>query len=585
MLRAKRLLFILLMALPTTSYCATVDNLDSYPDLSLKSHSAIRKANAYNEIKRADEKQLLEEDAGLTSSLTSLSTSESTHEFLTLVRNNRVRDEQKPDLPESSCERDPLCNDVISSRALAEVSSSVSVMIPSARESVQHAINAVKASASSVVESVLSTVGNNPSAIMRTSSAARSTSSTMESISYAAESTALVAASSNQVSDELSLNAGQLAGIVVGVFLASSFSSILAVLYIIRYRRRRSMTTHNTNDPPAERKRQLRWPTFGHLRGDAISPTHSANATTSHRQISDEILPRIPPPAHQKSPVSPVLFSSPVSLGSKSDQNFPVSPLSDEQHHNFGRDRSTSLEHGLFRNSMKGGSGFEMRDAPPIKFTLARHATQSGAQQIQVIRVDSQTPRGRASNTRATQTFLSHDREPGSISSREAAEIQGSAKSMGKRAVAPMPSINALSPPIIPLRFSSLNAYRSTQPQDSSSFHGNDGTFLLTTDDESMEPIPRRSQDRPSSESSHSSMIFHDLTQFDPGGQGQQPTSRFSMSSAQVSLDYSASSTSPVPPELSPLRPAPLSPSQIQSPVPRRANSAAKVGVPGTIYT
>ncbi|KAI1311660.1 hypothetical protein F5Y03DRAFT_285460 [Xylaria venustula] len=586
MIRAKRLLFQFLIALLTTSYGATVGNLDSHPDLNLESHAPVGEANVYNEIKRADEKQLVEENAGLTRYLPSLSTSEFTHEFSTLIRNNRVRVEQKPDLPEPSYDLHSLYDDVVSSHTLAEVSLSVSPIISSARESTQNAINAAEDSASSVVESVLSTAGNNPSAIVRTLSAAGSTSSTVGSISYAAESTILVAASSNQESHELSLNAGQLAGIVVGVFLASSFSSILAVLYILRYRRRRSMVIHSTNDPPAEHKKQLRWPTVGNLRRDAITSIHSANTIASHRQISNEILPRIPPPTHQNPPVGPVLFSSPVSPGSKSDQSFPVSPLS-EQHHSLGRDRSTSLQYGLFRNNMKEDPESEMKDAPPIKFTLARNTTQSGAQQIQVIRVNNQPPCSPSSNTRATQTFLSHGREPGSIASREAAEVQGSAKSMEKRAVdmAPMPSINTLSPPIIPLRFSSLNAYIGTQHQDSSSFHGNDGTFLLTTDDESVGPIPGSSQDHPESGSSHSSMIFHDPTQFDPSGLSQQPTSRFSMSSVQVSLDCSASSTSPVQPELSPLRPAPLSPSQIQSPVPRRANTAAKVGVPGTIYT
>ncbi|KAI1428754.1 hypothetical protein F5Y12DRAFT_782351 [Xylaria sp. FL1777] len=561
MMRFKHLSFLLLAALPVSSSGAAVDNFDSLRVLSLETHTATRDVKANDETNRVDEKHFIETNADCLSLLT---TSEPTPRVLTLAKHNRFRDVQGPKLLEPAYDLNPLYNDLISSRGSAEMSFSVSAIISNARESAQHAIDAIKASASSVVESVMFTVGSNPSTTVR------STSSTLESTSYASESTSLIIDDSTRVSHDLNISSGQLAGIVIGVFLVSSFFSILATFYILRYRRQRAVITHNTLGSPGETKRRMLWPSFSNLCGNPISPKYPVNITTEHRQFPNTYLSGMTPQNHQKSPINQIPFVSPISPSKTHNQTHPMSPLSDKQHDNPSQDRSPSLELGLFRNDIQSGSGSGTTDLPPIKFTLSRKATQYGTHQIQVIRVGNQetTPRRLLSNVRTPNTFLLHDRTPDSTVSHEVANMRHSTNRMDKSTMTLTPIINlsARSPPTIPLRFSSLNASNTSQHQ---SFRGNGGTFLLSTDDESTEHVP-------GPQSSHSSIISRDLTQFDPGGLSQQPTSRFSMSSAPVSLDYSASSTSPVQqqehPEISPLRPAPPSPLQLQAPVPRRPN-------------
>ncbi|KAI0429763.1 hypothetical protein F5Y09DRAFT_248175 [Xylaria sp. FL1042] len=586
MIRTSPLLLLVLVTIAVSSSDAPVDNFDFLRDLSLDTHTTTRGIHIYNELKRTDRKQLHGKDAVLTKCLTPLTTSEPTLEVLTQAKHNRFRNVRDSIFPEPACDLNPLCNDVISSRVLAEVSSSMSAMLSNARESARHAIDAAKASASSVVESVLSTMGSNSSAVVGASSTARSTSSTVESISCAAEGTSLVADGLNRVSHSVNLNAGQFAGIVVGVFLVSSFLSILATLYIIRYRRRRAIVVQRTFDSPAETKRQIHWPTFDKLHGNTIHSKYPAKAMSRH---PSKFLARMPPPNHQNPPTSQSPFVSPISPSSTSHQIYSMSPLSDKQHDDPHQDRSPSLELGIFTDNTQEGSKSETRDVPPIRFRLARNTTQSGAQQTRVVRVGGQemAPGHILSNGRTTKTYLPHDTTPGGAALREEPGMQDSADRMERRAVnfAPIANINTLSPPIIPLRFSSLNAYHSSQPQSSVSFHDDGGTFLLTTDDESVEHIPGPSQNQPELRSSRSSIISRDLTQFNPSGPNQQPISRFSISSAPASLDYSASSSSPVQQEISPLRPAPPSPSQLQAPVPRRPNTAANVGVHGTFYT
>lgn len=242
----------------------------------------------------------------------------------------------------------------------------------------------------------------------------------------------------NPVSSDLNLNTGQLAGIVLGVFLISSFSSILATLYILWYRRQRAVVTHGTLDSPSEAKRQMCWPTFGKLRGDTISPKRTANATTGQRQFPNEFLHKLrqgmSPQNHQKLPVNEIPFVSPVSPGSTSDQTYPVSPLSDKQRDNPGRDRSLGLGLGLFRNNTQRGSISETSDVPPIKFMLAKNATQYGAQQIQVIRVGGQetTSHRLLSNVRTTKTFFWHDKASDSAASREEADMRDSVNRNGE---------------------------------------------------------------------------------------------------------------------------------------------------------
>ncbi|KAI0806396.1 hypothetical protein GGR55DRAFT_203833 [Xylaria sp. FL0064] len=586
MIQKRPSLFLLPVAVLVLGSSTTVDDLDLLRDLSLDTHATTQGRNIYNENKRTGGKQFNEKGAVLTNCLTSLATVGPSLEVSTPARHSRFRDVRDSNLLEPACDSNSLRDDVVSSRVVAAVSSSISIMISSARESARHAINAAKANTSFVAESSSSTVGSNSSSVVRASSTARNTSSTVESISYAAESTSLVGGGSNRVSHGVNFDAGQFAGIVVGVFLVSSLSSILAMLYIIRYRRRRANAMKSTVNSPVEAKRQMRWPVGDYLRGHTI---RSKYPTTAISRQPSEIFARMPHPNVQNAPVSQSPFISPISPGSTSQRIHSISPLSDKQHGDPGRDRSPSLELGIFRDNAQEGSEYEERDVPPIRFTLARNATQSGAQQMQVVRVGGQEMASRhmLSNRQTTKQYLSHDRASDSATPRRAPSMQHSIHRRGRSAVnlAPIANINTMSPPVIPLRFSSLNAYRSSQQQSAASFHGDDGTFLLTTDEESIEHVPGPLQNQPEPRSSHSSITSRDLTQLNPSGPDQQPVSRFSISSAPASVDYSVSSTSPVQPEISPLSPAPLSPSQLWAPVPRRPNTAANVGVHGTFYT
>lgn len=278
-------------------------------------------------------------------------------------------------------------------------------------------------------------------------------------------------------------------------------------------------------------------------------------------------------------------FASPISPSSNSDQIFPVSPLSDQPPDSSGRDSSPSLRLGLYGNRTQMSSESEASDVTPIGLSPTRPSIQNRSQQIPIMRVGGQetNPDRLVSNMWATQTFLSNERSINSTDLHERPDMRDATDRMeaGMAAIAPIMDRRSLSQPIIPLRFSSLNAQKGHPIRNSISFNGNDGTFFLSTDEESADRDPEFSQDQSGLRSpSHSSIVSQDLTQFDPGGPVLQPTSRFSMSPAPPSsLGYSASSSSPVPqpeyPEINPLRPAPPSPPQLQSPVPRRLNAIA----------
>ena len=333
---------------------------------------------------------------------------------------------------------------------------------------------------------------------------------------------------------------------------------------MLRYRRQ-GAGIPSSLDPSGEAKRQWPWQSFGKSGGDANLTRRPTNTRFGRHQSGNRFLSKLRPEishlTHLKSPVNENLFPSPLGPGSISDQIFPVSPLSEEQIDASVREHSPSLRLAIFGHNSQRNSGSEILDAAPIKYTLSRNTTQSGTRQMQLVRVGSQGTDPRyPPNIRTRNTFPSSSR-----------------------------TRSLSSPPIIPLRFSSLNAYTAPPLKDPGNYHGGDGTFLFLTDDESTEPAPGPSRDEARSESSQSSIIGQDLTQFDPGGGvGQQPVSRFSVSSVPGSLDYSVSSDSPMEqpdqPEVSPLRPAPPSPSQLQAPVPRRLHLASSAGVSATFY-
>ncbi|KAI8947393.1 hypothetical protein F4801DRAFT_511902 [Xylaria longipes] len=596
---------LLLVALPVFGSGIKPESLDIFQGLDLITRATTRDIDVYDKTEEVSESQFVENEARLTRDSGSLTPS-----ALAAVKPNRLRHERSSKSKEKDAcglhPRNDLCNDPIFSHVSsfssslsssvssaisssvskndASIVSSLSAAVQTAREegirdgqsraseSAQNAINSAKASASSVVESIFSAVRSTPS----------------------------VVGDSNRSSHGLSLDAGQLAGIVVGVFFVSSVLSVLTTLFFLWYRRRKTANTHSRH-LPVEEKQKMLWPTLGKLCGKFFTSSSTASRTDDRRDSSKIFTPRLkhgrPSQSHHGIPsANRIPFASPISPSSNSDRIFPVSPLSDQLPEGFGKDSSPSLGLGLYGNRIQISSGFEDSDVPPIGlFSPIRNPTQPESPQIPVIRMGGrETNPGRLSNAWATQTFPSNERSIAFTNSQEESGMGDAINRMegGMTTFTPIVDKSTLSPPIIPLCFSSLNAQRGPPIQRSVDLHGNDETFLLSTDEESADRDPEFSQDHSGLRSpspSHSSIISQDITQFDPSGPGPQPASRFSMSSALVSsLGYSASSPSPAPqyhqqqqeqeqPEISPLRPAPPSPSQLQSPVPRRLNVAASL--------
>ncbi|KAI0194806.1 hypothetical protein EV127DRAFT_200561 [Xylaria flabelliformis] len=591
------LLLLPLVAIPISGFTIKLDGLDTFRDLDLITHATTRNIDAYDKIEEANEKRLTEKEERLVgdSHPSTPSTSSS----------NRLRHERSPKFKEEdACGLHPLsdhCNDLISSRVSSSVSSSVSSVVSSSvsnndasiltsslsaardegfrdgqsrvSESAQSAIDSAKASASSMVESVLSVVRSTPSA---------------------GETVPSVADGLNRTSHGLSINARQLAGIVVGVFFVSSILSVLTTLLFLWYRRRRTAIAQNRRRFPAEEKKKMLWPTLGKLRGNLFYPSSPASGTAGRRGLSKILTPRLKRGRRSQSQhimpfANPIPFTSPLSPGLNSDQMFPVSPMSDQPPGSSGRDSSPSLGIGLYGNRTQTSSKSETSDVPPIGFLAIRNLTQPKTPNIRI--GGQETDPRLLSNVQASHVFPLNERSAVFTDYREGPDMRDATNRMERGMVTLTPIVrrSALSPPIIPLRFSSLNAQRGPPPmQSSAGLHDNDGTFLLSTDEESGDRDPEFSQNQSGLQSpspSHSSIISQDLTQFDPGGPGPQPISRFSVSSAPLSLGYSASSSSPTPQDhqqhersvISPLRPAPPSPSQLHSPVPRRLNAAVSL--------
>ncbi|KAI0448541.1 hypothetical protein F5B21DRAFT_521665 [Xylaria acuta] len=600
---------LLLVALPVTGSDIKFNRLDTFRNLDLITHATTRDIDVHGKTEEVNERQFVEKEARL-----ARDSGPSTPSALTSVKPNRLQHERTAKSNEKDVcglhARNHFCNDLFSLFS-SNISSSVSSAISSkvsrndasiitslaaavqtaseegfrdgqskASESAQRAIDSAKSSASSVVDSIFSAVHCTSSAV-----------GTIPS----------VVGNWNGASHGLIIDAGQLAGIVVGVFFVSSVLSVLATLFFLWYRRRKTGIAHNTRHFPVEEKNKILRRTLGKLRGNFFSSSSAASRTAGRHDLCKIFTPELkhgkPSQSQQGiSSVNRIPFASPISPGLNSDRIFPVSPLSNQPPDSSGRDSSPSLGLGLYGSRTQISSGSEASGVPPIGFTLIRNPTQPETLQIPVIRMGGQeTNPGRLlSNMWTTQTFQSNESPVDFTDLHEEPNIRDAANRMeeGMVTLTPIADRGALSPPIIPLRFSSLNAQKGPSIQRSVDSHGNGETFLLSTDEESADRDPEFSQDRsglrsPSPSPSHSSIISQDLTQFDPGGLRPQPTSRFSMSSAPPSsLGYSASSSSPAPhyhqqqqehPEINPLRPAPPSPSQLQSPVPRRPNAAANL--------
>lgn len=396
---------------------------------------------------------------------------------------------------------------------------------------------------------------------------------------------------------DLSLGVGQFVGIIVAVFITASILSIVATLCLLRYRRKRAVDTNGTLRLPIKEKQRDIWSILTSGRRDiAATDGHDAPGELSQR-VEQGTSPRfhLTDPSANEAPLNP-----PVSPGPANDGLYPVSPMSDQTSVISRRASSATLGMGLYGNRTYIPSISETGDVPPIKLSIARAPANGGPQQLQVIRTGGSgtIPRRVLSQMRAARI----SRSESGITWRPDPDVRGFTNGIERRAPGPMriASMSALSPPIVPLRFSSLNAHRDTSAQSSVGLRSEDQTFLLSTDDESAGHNAGSTQDqtgpRRTSHSSHSSVISYDPTQFDPGGPSQQPISRFSMSSGLVStFEYRTSSSSPFAPyqqeqewqdcpEILALRPAPLSPSQIRSPIPRRPNPTTNLGVSETIY-
>ncbi|KAI3317483.1 hypothetical protein HD806DRAFT_366864 [Xylariaceae sp. AK1471] len=586
MMRTDSLSFMLLVALPVSSSGVTLDNFDPLPrqDLNSETQVATGNLNVFNTENR-NERRPLGKDGLLTKPSYPMPTAASTVEVSVLSRHIYVRDVQGLALPGLGGigDKDPqdMCG-MISFSVSKDISSSVSASVSGNDASVLSAtLQALSSSSSVAVRSA-----RDAGILEGRNQASGSVRSTIDAPTASASST--VGDSNNGlgggadgVTKGLNLNAGKLAGIVVAVFFASSISSILATIFILRYRRQRAGVTHTTLDSPIRSIRHTSQPIFGNLRGNnALSSKHAATATTGHRELPKEftqkqgmILPTKNYPAISSADRLQFAFS--VSPGSISNQIYPISPLSDQPSDNSGRD---------------GSPGFEISGVPPIKLSLAKNPVDGGAQRAHVVQLGARetTLHHVLLNARTGQTSPLNDKPgPRTAAGEEPDEQETTNRIEGGTAVLmPTAKTSAFSTPVVPLRFSSLNAYKSPPTQNFIGSHWDDEAFISAMDDGTtghdrqffQNPLENRFPVKPS---------YAYLTDLQTGTADQQPVSRFSVSPTPLtSIENSASSSPPVPhyhiqqleqPEISPLRPAPPSPSQLQSPIPRRPKLAAIV--------
>ncbi|KAI1132206.1 hypothetical protein F5Y10DRAFT_7278 [Nemania abortiva] len=572
MIIAKTLSLPLMVALLMFDSGIALRNFDGFRSLKPKTHAISRAIDTNEKAEKVGDGQFIGKHAHLTNDA-----SPSVTPALGLVIPRGLLDGLNPEFkpPGDICGLANFipCSSSISSSVSASVSNSVSNSAASVLSSITSGFSSslLAARQSGFDE------GQSKASEIAQSSYRAGISSTAEVSPCATETASCAAGNSHGTSHSLNLNAGQLAGIVVAVFIISSVSSILAMMFILWYRRQRAAITDKPLPSQIEAQTRPPRPVLGKLRSNIFPSAYGPAAIRSHQDRTRDTAPRLPSQNHEANPsVNRNSLTLPIGTNLTSHQVYPVSPLSDQLSNNSAQDSSPSLGLGLYGNRTQIASRSTTSGTPPIKLSLSRDETQDGPRRIQVVRMGVQeiTPR---------RLFSSDIRD----STNERGE--------GTAGSAPISTMSTFLPPIVPLRFSSLNAYKGLPIQRPPGSHGNDGTFLHSTDDESPDHGPRFLQDQTGLQSpSHSSVISQDLTQFDPRGSGQEPVSRFSTSSAQLSLGYSASSTSPIPqfrhqqeehPEISPLRPAPSSPLPLQAPTPRRPNLAANVGVSGPIYT
>ncbi|KAI1173055.1 hypothetical protein F4777DRAFT_479088 [Nemania sp. FL0916] len=357
---------------------------------------------------------------------------------------------------------------------------------------------------------------------------------------------AVVTGNSSQISHSSSLRMGQLAGIVVAVFLISSILSSLATVFFLRRRRqtKSAMSTHKS------------WLTSNIPRGQTFP---SADVTNTQQNASGDRGPALPSQTRQTMPSGNRISS--ISSGAISEHIYPVSPLSDQTSYNTVQGNLGPM---LYENGTQHASRSGTSNISPVRFSIARRPTQIRPQQLQAVREWTQENHAQqpqagvqiAESFPPAYEFTASNRGPGIGGYNNGAEVRSVATERTD-------NLDTLAPSSVPLHFGNLGAYNSFPTQKSMDFREDDRTFLLPTNDQLVDrnPSPSPTESRPQSPS-HSTIISQDLTQFDPGGHGQQPSTFMDpMPFVPLSLDYSDLPALPVfqkePSEASVQRPPP----------------------------
>ncbi|KAI0389742.1 hypothetical protein F5Y17DRAFT_108841 [Xylariaceae sp. FL0594] len=454
-----------------------------------------------------------------------------------------LRSPDSPDSPGSPkftglcdhCDTHPGCSSFSSSLAKS-VSFSVAAAMSSTVASLNSTLLDLSSSASSTVKSA-SDAGFREGQ----KKASASAQSAIDAARIGASPTSGVLKDESQ-DRGLNINAGQLAGIVAGIFISSCFLSVLATVLLLRYRRQKLPTTKSKYN----RRRKSAWlrprPALSHFWTDIYTSKHTVTEKAFHRQSPEQASPTLEhevaaqqPSEHRRAmpSVDVTRFSSLSSTDSPSEQPFPVSPLSDDSGRDFLTDKETS-------------PGFSQQDAP-INASHHGNGSRHPPQQVRKAKAEIE----------AQQPSL------GVWMGQNSGTDKYSGNSAQTTAALP-PKVTHSGPrfsPIVPVRFSSLtanNESRALSPMTGSTRHGERG-----------------------GEEHLSSSV-------------RQPTSRFSMSptATHSSAGYSPCLSSSPPsshnlfqhepePLINPLRPAPpaVAP-QLRSPLPHRPNFSVAADVP-----
>jgi hypothetical protein len=400
----------------------------------------------------------------------------------------------------------------------------------------------------------------------------------------------------NKLSQEQRL---RLASIVIAVFFASSILSILATVFILQYRRHLASISHKMLDSAIGSKRQMPRPMSGNMRGNLPSSKYPANVAAGRSELTKEFTPKLQQgmalPTKNHLGISSTdwpAFVSPVSPASIDNQVCAVSPPSDRPIDNSGRDDLLRAGPGLYGSETYTSSKFQTTNVPPNEIPLEGYPALHKLQRAHIAGMGTREP--------TLHNLLFHERIGNAFTSNDIPEPRTGAdeelstrevtnrREGGTAALTPAAKTNAFSAPVIPLRFSSLNAYKSPPSQNSIGSHWDNEAFIAAMDDGTAASGHPFFWNQPRYQSPpQPTYVSRDLTDPNPGIADEQPVSRFSVSTAPLSsIESSSSSPPPVPRhrpqqlehlEISGLRPAPSSPSQLQSPVPRRPNLAAIV--------